>query len=147
MECDAVVAEFVLGVFNFVKILHFAGPILLILALGINFARGVINPDSFNDKGKKYYINSILAAVVLFMLPTLINVSVDILDPNSNFELTQCWKNAQSYSNNQDGPVDDPDSDALEKALSDADTDGDGKVDNHEAYHSVKNSSTNKKSS
>ena len=122
MECDAVVAEFVLGVFNFVKILHFAGPILLILALGINFARGVINPDSFNDKGKKYYINSILAAVVLFMLPTLINVSVDILDPNNNFELTQCWKNAQSYSNNQDGPVDDPDSDALEKALSDADT-------------------------
>ena len=122
MECDAVVAEFVLGVFNFVKILHFAGPILLILALGINFARGVINPDSFNDKGKKYCINSILAAVVLFMLPTLINVSVDILDPNNNFELTQCWKNAQSYSNNQDGPVDDPDSDALEKALSDADT-------------------------
>lgn len=109
MECDAVVAEFVLGVFNFVKILHFAGPILLILALGINFAKGVIDPDSYEKKGAKTYLNSLLAALLLFLLPYLINVSVDIVDPNNKFSLTTCWKQAKSAGVSGPGYVETPD--------------------------------------
>lgn len=109
MECDAVLAQFVNGVFNFVKILHFAGPILLILALGINFAKGVIDPDSYEQKGAKTYLNSLLAALLLFLLPYMINVSVDIVDPNNKFSLTSCWKQAQNADVHGPGYVETPD--------------------------------------
>ena len=98
MNCDAVLSEFINGVHNFVNILHLVGPILLILALAISFGKGVLNPEAYEKKGSKYYVNSIIAAVVLFMLPYIVTVSVNIIDPNSNFSVSSCWKLAEYNS-------------------------------------------------
>lgn len=145
MNCDAVLSEFINGVHNFINILHLVGPILLILALVISFGKGVLNPETFDKKGSKTYINSIIAAVVLFMLPYIINVSVNIIDPDGNFSITSCWKlaeyNSKSTSPGYQTTKDDKKREEVLNGSKNADTDGDGKVDNHEAYHSIKENS------
>ena len=53
MNCDAVLSEFINGIHNFINILHLVGPILLVLALAINFGKGVLNPEAYDKKGSR----------------------------------------------------------------------------------------------
>ena len=137
MNCDAVLSEFINGIHNFINILHLVGPILLVLALAINFGKGVLNPEAYDKKGSKYYINSIIAAVVLFMLPYIVTVSVNIIDPDGNFSVTSCWKlaeyNSKSTSPGYQTTKDDKKREEVLNGTKNCDKDGDGKVDNHEA--------------
>lgn len=147
-SCGQVLGQFIYGARNFLNILHVVGPILLILSLVISFGKGVINPEVYNSKNGFGYLNSIIAAIVLFMLPALLDATMILF--GQSFRISNCWNQVanQDYSNRSSGyvPVN-GEKQSTDLITTDSDTDGDGKVDNHEAYHSVKNSSTNKKSS
>lgn len=119
-QCDAVLSEFISGVHALLKILHVVGPILLILALVLAFARGVLNPDTYEKKGLNSYINSIIAAIVLFMLPYIVNVTVNIFDPDETFSVSRCWNLAERASKSNGGYVEDNDSRTRDKFITES---------------------------
>lgn len=66
-------------------------PILLLVMATVNFIILVINPDAKN--GKKKIINQFLAAIIVFFLPTIMNVVLNMI-PN-NFQIASCWQQAK----------------------------------------------------
>ncbi len=76
---------------TFIQIL---GPLLLLVALVINFVKLMSNPE--DKKLKKSLINSLIAAVLLFFIPMLINVTMKMLD--DTFTVSACWNAIGDYS-------------------------------------------------
>ncbi len=98
---DPALAGVLLVVKNALSLIQIIVPILL-LATGIyHIALLVKDPD---DKKKLAKVkNSFLAAVIVFMVPVLVNTVMGILD--DSFVLSDCWNNASS-SNNNSGYID-----------------------------------------
>ena len=75
-------------------------PILLILSLTIKLVQLVNNPDE--KKVPKNILNSLLAAIIIFFIPIIINVVINISSSNANdseeFNFLVCWKNAKMTS-------------------------------------------------
>ena len=65
-------------------------PILLIVVTGINFTKLVMNPD--DKKGLKKVLNSFIAAIIVFMIPVIVNATFALLDDTT--KLSDCWNNA-----------------------------------------------------
>lgn len=78
---------------NVMKILQIAVPIILIVAGVIGLVQIMINPES--KAGIKPLINKIIAAIVVFFIPILVNVTMGILGENTN--ISSCWEEASSY--------------------------------------------------
>lgn len=70
-------------------------PILLIIALIIIFIRMISNPDE--KKYMKQLKNSIVALVVVFAIPILVNAVMVLLD--DSFNLTKCWNYSEDIGN------------------------------------------------
>lgn len=73
------------------NIIQIAGPIIGMVALVINFTKLMANPEE-----KKYSTslkNSLIAMVMLFFLPFIINLTMGLLD--NTFNLANCWTNAE----------------------------------------------------
>ena len=72
-------------------------PILLIISLTIKLVQLVNNPDE--KKMPKNILNSILATVIIFFIPLIINVIINISSSNATdtekFNFQVCWKNAK----------------------------------------------------
>lgn len=66
-------------------------PILAILALSITVSKMLMNPD--DKKGLSGIKNTIIALIVVFLLPFIINFSMSLLD-NVNFNFAECWTKA-----------------------------------------------------
>ena len=66
-------------------------PILLLIMATINFIILVVNPETKN--GTKKIINQFLAAIIIFFIPTIMNVILNMI-PN-NFQIASCWKQAK----------------------------------------------------
>lgn len=79
---------------KFVNILWIVGPILAIIASVINAVKLMSNPDEKKYKG--LFKNSIMALLILFLLPLLINVVMGLFD--ETFELAACWNYAENVS-------------------------------------------------
>ena len=77
------------------NILHIIVPLLLILSLTITITKLVQDPDE--KKAPKKIVNSVIATVVIFFLPTIINVVIDLVAGESNF--SNCWEKASIRSN------------------------------------------------
>ena len=60
-----------------VTIIQIIAPILAIIALGINLTKSVMNPD--DKKNFSMYKNWIIALVMVFAIPTLVNATMGIL--------------------------------------------------------------------
>lgn len=82
------------------KIIQIAGPIILIIALIVGFTKGTMNPEEKNFKKKIF--NSVLALVIMFALPTLVDTVMNVL--GENFTISECWQ-AIDKSNTNDGDV------------------------------------------
>ena len=95
------------------KLIQIIGPILTIIALAISFIKATINPNDSNKINKQIY-NSILATVILFFIPALINLTMHVLatvEATSEFDLATCWveseniyKESQNNAANYKGP-------------------------------------------
>ena len=73
------------------NIIQLIVPLILIIGATIGLTKLVINPEEKN--GQKKVINSFIAAVVVFMIPTIVNAMLGIM-PNS-FSLKACWDQAK----------------------------------------------------
>ena len=79
---------------SMISLIGMIAPIVLLTISVINIIRLVINPDEKKNISK--IKNSLIAAVVIFMVPVLVNVVMQMLD--ENFTVTSCWNSAGDYS-------------------------------------------------
>ena len=73
-------------------IIQILAPILAIIALGINLTKSVMNPD--DKKNFSMYKNWIIALVMVFAIPTLVNATMGIL--GEDYDISACWNNAKN---------------------------------------------------
>ena len=85
---DACGSAAIANILNIMKtalsLIQLVGPILCMVALAINFTRLMTNPEE--KKYKAALKNCLIALVVLFMVPLLINVAMSYI--------ARCWNNA-----------------------------------------------------
>ena len=77
-------------------LIQIVGPLLLIVSLSINFIKMMSNPDE--KKNKKKVINSLIATVVLFFIPMMINVVMGMMD--KSFSIANCWNSIDTFNGN-----------------------------------------------
>ena len=88
---DPGLAAILATVKKFMNILWIIGPILAIVGAGIALFKLMNNPDE--KKYKTLFKNMIIALIVLFFLPMLINVVMGMFD--GQFDLATCWNQAE----------------------------------------------------
>lgn len=88
MDCNNVVlGNFLYIVKSILNIIWIVGPLLAMISLIINFTMMVKDPE--DKKVPKKIKNSIIALVVLFMIPTIVNATMALLGDNA--EISACW--------------------------------------------------------
>ncbi len=76
-----------------INVIHLVVPIGLIVMTTLDIMKKVINPDD-KDGQKKIMIRAI-AALIVFLTPTIVKFTLNIIDANSsNSELSSCWDRA-----------------------------------------------------
>ena len=91
MSCSGgIVGGFVYIAKRIVNIIWILGPILAIISLIYNITMMLKNPD--DDKTPKKIKNSVIALIILFFIPMLVNVAMQLTDNN----ISACWKSANS---------------------------------------------------
>ena len=75
-----------------ITIIQILAPILAIVALGINLTKSVMNPD--DKKNFSMYKNWIIALVMVFAIPILVNATMGIL--GEDYDISACWNNAKN---------------------------------------------------
>ena len=82
-------------------IICIAVPIILIVSLIITLISAVTNPDQ-KDLLKKI-VFKVLAAIIVFFLPSIVNVIMTWLPDNAGgFNVTSCWQAAREASGSSD---------------------------------------------
>lgn len=71
------------------NVIHIVVPIILIVGLLIQFTQMVINPDDQKKTKSKSLMNRIIATVLVFLLPTIVNVAINWVF--SDFSFASCW--------------------------------------------------------
>ena len=84
---------------QFFTIICIEVPIILIIMIIITLGKMVINPDTKN--GLKSIITKIIAALVIFFLPTTVNLVMDLLEHTQDnegafYNVATCWDAADS---------------------------------------------------
>ena len=77
---------------RFFTILQIIVPIIAILFLAINVIKMVMNPDE--KKNMKAFYNWLIAFVIIFFLPTIVNTAMGLL--GENYSISSCWNNAET---------------------------------------------------
>ena len=91
VTCSSPVLKVTLGALKKIfTIIQIAGPIILILALTMHITKLVANPD--DKKTSKKIVNSIIATVLLFFIPFLVNLVMQLM--GENYNVSSCWNNA-----------------------------------------------------
>lgn len=72
-------------------LIQIIGPILCIIGLIIIFIQLISNPEEKKLKGK--FKNCAIALVMLFMIPTIVDVAMRLCD--DSFKVSSCWVNAE----------------------------------------------------
>lgn len=81
----AVILPIARRILTFIQII---GPLLCIISLTISFINLMMNPDEKKEPGK--IKNKIIALVLLFFVPTIVNAVMGILDDSTEF--SRCWR-------------------------------------------------------
>lgn len=76
---------------RFVNILWIVGPILAIIGCVIAFIKLLNNPEE--KKYKTLFKNMIIALIILFFLPVIVNVVMRMFD--GQFNIASCWNQAE----------------------------------------------------
>lgn len=86
------------GVLNIAKyvfgLIQFVIPIILIIAGTIQFVQLTINPEL--KDGLRRVLNKVIAAVIIFILPTLIDAILGVAP--GDFSVAACWQQATAVS-------------------------------------------------
>ena len=91
-ECQSPVLQGFLSITKTVLLLiEIISPLLLILSLTYNITGIMQNPDDSKKRIAKLK-NSVIALVIIFFIPILINVVIGLVGENTTF--SNCWKNA-----------------------------------------------------
>lgn len=91
-----------LQVMNLIKVLlniiRFVVPIILIIMLILDLLKNVINPNE--KEGMKKIYTRVLSAVIVFLIPTLINLVMSFINnvnsTNYDYSISNCYTNANS---------------------------------------------------
>lgn len=94
------------------NVIQIVAPILLILSATIQFIKLTLNPDDDKKSLKKVY-NSFMSAIIVFFIPTVINLSMNIINDYGDVGLTEgettkslniasCWQEAKQTQNIMD---------------------------------------------
>lgn len=91
-------------------ILQVVVPIILIVSATFSLLSMMSSPD--NPKAKKSLINKIIAAVVVFLIPFVIEIVAGAIATGggSKFNYADCWTNAYEAYSQQEGTKDDSES-------------------------------------
>lgn len=87
------VLKIILFIKTLIDIIKFIVPIGLIIILSIDIGKGVISGNAKSEEIIKTIGNKILAAVMIFLLPTIVNFTLVIIDEKTSYE--SCWANAE----------------------------------------------------
>lgn len=75
------------------NIIHLVVPIILIVMLGVDFAKMVINPDDPQKKKSKSIKNKFIAAVFIFFIPYIVGLLLSLIS-GSMSDISGCWNAA-----------------------------------------------------
>lgn len=81
-------------------LIQIIGPILLIISLVVQFSQSMMNPEE--NKNMKKIITTIIAILLLFFTPMLINAVMSML--GDDFTISECWNKAGKGNNNGKTP-------------------------------------------
>ena len=88
-SCSGAIAGFV-GVFKkILTIIQTIVPILLILAASVSVGKLMMDPEDKGDKLKHSIKNSLIAALLVFLLPMILKLTLDASGDSNSF--TACW--------------------------------------------------------
>ena len=88
---------------RFFTILQIIVPIIAILFLAVNVIKMVVNPDE--KKNMKAFYNWLIAFVIIFFLPTIVNTTMGLL--GENYSISSCWNNAETLYKGGDSTYND----------------------------------------
>ena len=104
--CSDYALKEVLGVIRrVISVTAIVVPILLIVGGTITLIKGILNPD--DKKTFKTFTNAIASAVIVFLLPFLVNITMGIISSfgdvrineggsNVAFDISSCWTAADA---------------------------------------------------
>lgn len=81
---------------KFFDVLQILVPIILILMTIIQMLKLTVNPELKN--GTKKVITNIIATVIIFFLPTIVDTVMGILPSSEYFQVSACWNVAKNYA-------------------------------------------------
>lgn len=81
---------------KFFNIFQLVVPILLIIGITIQLIKLMGNPDE--KGGGKKVINRVIAAVICFFIPMIIDVVLSMISQTSTFKIADCWELAKIAS-------------------------------------------------
>lgn len=89
---------FVLGIARLIiRILQIAVPFVLIIFGSLDFFKAVIAGDEKDIKAKKKpFVQRVVAAIIILLLPTLVNLVINVFDDENEFK--SCWNAAGKIS-------------------------------------------------
>ena len=97
--CNSVLLYNTLGIVKTaLRIIQIAGPVTAIVSLSISFILLTTNPEE--QKYKKRIKNSIIALIVLFLIPAAINLVMALPTIEDNTTVGQCWKSVDGNKKN-----------------------------------------------
>ena len=91
---DPALSSFLASVKNIMLLIQIIVPCVLVIAATVEFVRLSINPE--DKKGFRNILNKVMAAIIVFLIPVLINVVMGVVGESTEF--TNCWNNA-SFDN------------------------------------------------
>lgn len=101
--CSSIILYRVLVVIRkSLNLIQIIGPILAIISLTISFVMLTINPNDAKDSispYKKRIKNSIIATIILFLMPALINFIMQLPVIEQNTTLGECWASVDANKN------------------------------------------------
>ncbi len=95
MNCnDPGMASILVIVKNILNVIWIVGPIISMIALIIGITKLINTPD--DKKVPKQIFNSLIALVVLFLIPAMVNVVMNMLGESSS--ISACWNSSSTIS-------------------------------------------------
>ena len=93
---DPILAKYLSIFDSLLNLLQIFVPIVLIVGLTIEISKLVVNPD--DKKSPKTIINRIIATLIFFFLPMLVDITLDLVGEFSgeeSFQIVECWEKSK----------------------------------------------------
>jgi len=129
---------------NIIELIHIIIPIILILMITVNIFQLLSDPDE--KKSKKKLLNKVIATVIIFMIPTLVNAVLGLL-PNS-YDLYGCLQESKrlKMTNPNDITYKEIDEDNKKQVISNPNDYEKGQKNNNNQQNTTSNDNNNSNS-